>query len=163
MKTFKDMKKLLEGKDENGLTHFHVKQHLRTLPHVTGKRTDYGEWRITHRGLRGEDAENLAYYTTDHKDAINTATHMNDEIEKTKKMDQISKENMNKFENWLVKRDPEMLDEKNWIAGAFKDVKKRGTEGVCSGANYGGKSCPVGSKRYNMAKTMRKIAKKHGK
>jgi len=50
-----------------------------------------------------------------------------------------------------------------WIQGAFKDVKKRGTEGVCSGSNFGGPSCPKGSKRYNMAKNLRRIAKKKKK
>jgi hypothetical protein len=50
-----------------------------------------------------------------------------------------------------------------WIQGAFKDVKKRGTEGVCSGSKFGGPSCPPGSKRYNMAKNLRKIARKKKK
>ena len=48
----------------------------------------------------------------------------------------------------------------NWIQKAFKSIKKRGTEGVCTGNKYGGPSCPPGSKRYNMAKTLRKINKK---
>ena len=51
----------------------------------------------------------------------------------------------------------------NWIQKAFKSIKKRGTEGVCTGNKYGGPSCPPGSKRYNMAKTLRKMAKSRKK
>ena len=47
-----------------------------------------------------------------------------------------------------------------WIQKAFKSIKARGTEVVCSGDKFGGSSCPPGSKRYNMAKTLRKISKK---
>ena len=52
-----------------------------------------------------------------------------------------------------------IISEKNWIQKAFNDVKKRGTEGVCTGSKFGSKSCPPGSKRYNMAKNLRKISK----
>jgi len=45
-----------------------------------------------------------------------------------------------------------------WIQKAFADIKKRGTEGVCTGKKFGSASCPPGSKRYNMAKTLRKMA-----
>ena len=45
-----------------------------------------------------------------------------------------------------------------WIQKAFKSIKKRGTAGVCSGSKFGGPSCPKGSKRYNMAKNLRKMA-----
>ena len=47
-----------------------------------------------------------------------------------------------------------------WIQKAFKSAKKRGTEGVCSGDKFGTSSCPKGSKRYNMAVTLRKMAAK---
>jgi len=50
-----------------------------------------------------------------------------------------------------------------WIQSAFKDVEKRGTEGKCTGSKFGGPSCPPGSKAYNMAKNLRKIAKKRKK
>ena len=49
---------------------------------------------------------------------------------------------------------------KRWIQKAFEDIEKRGTKGVCTGDRFGGPSCPPGSKRYNMAKTLRKISKK---
>jgi len=48
----------------------------------------------------------------------------------------------------------------NWIQAAFKSIKSRGTEGVCSGSKFGGPSCPSGTRRYNMAKTMRALNKK---
>ena len=47
----------------------------------------------------------------------------------------------------------------NWIQDAEKDIERRGTEGVCSGENFGSEKCPPGSKRYNLAKTFRKMAK----
>jgi len=49
---------------------------------------------------------------------------------------------------------------KNWIQKATKSIKKRGTKGVCTGTKFGSKSCPPGSKRYNLAKTFRKMARK---
>jgi len=52
----------------------------------------------------------------------------------------------------------EKKDEK-WIQGAEKDIEKRGTEGVCTGDKFGGPSCKPGTKRYNLAKTFRKMAK----
>ena len=47
-----------------------------------------------------------------------------------------------------------------WIQKAFKSIEKRGTEGVCTGSKFGGPGCPKGSKRYNLAKTFKKMAKK---
>ena len=47
-----------------------------------------------------------------------------------------------------------------WIQKAFKKIKAKGTEGVCTGDKFGGPTCRPGTKRYNMAKTLRKIAKK---
>ena len=47
----------------------------------------------------------------------------------------------------------------NWIQDADKDIEKRGTEGVCTGDKFGSDSCPPGSKRYNLAKTFRKMAR----
>ena len=51
----------------------------------------------------------------------------------------------------------------DWIQDAEKDIERRGTEGVCTGDKFGGPSCPEGSKRYNLAKTFRKMAKKRRK
>jgi hypothetical protein len=50
-----------------------------------------------------------------------------------------------------------------WIQGAEKDIEKRGTEGVCSNGKLGGPTCKPGSKRYVLAKTFKKIAKKKKK
>ena len=62
-----------------------------------------------------------------------------------------------KFPGTIVKETP--LKEK-WIQKAFQSVKKRGTEGVCTGSKFGSSSCRPGTKRYNMAKTLRNINKK---
>jgi hypothetical protein len=50
-------------------------------------------------------------------------------------------------------------EDKDWIQGAEKDIERRGTEGVCTGDKFGSESCPKGSKRYNLAKTFRKMAR----
>jgi hypothetical protein len=47
-----------------------------------------------------------------------------------------------------------------WIQAVTKSIKKRGTEGVCTGSKFGGPTCKPGSKRYNLAKTFRKMSKK---
>ena len=46
-----------------------------------------------------------------------------------------------------------------WIQKATKSIEERGTKGVCSGSKFGSSSCPPGSKRYNLAKTFRKMAR----
>lgn len=48
---------------------------------------------------------------------------------------------------------------KKWIQKATASIKRRGTEGVCTGSKFGSKSCPPGSKRYNLAKTFKAMAK----
>ena len=50
-------------------------------------------------------------------------------------------------------------EDDKWIQGAEKDIEKRGTEGVCTGDKFGGPTCKPGTKRYNLAKTFRKMAK----
>ena len=62
----------------------------------------------------------------------------------------------------MVQEEINKLNEKDekWIQGAEKDIERRGTEGVCTGDKFGSESCPEGSKRYNLAKTFRKMAKK---
>lgn len=47
----------------------------------------------------------------------------------------------------------------DWIQDAEEDIEKRGTEGVCTGDKFGGPTCRKGTKRYNLAKTFRKMAK----
>ena len=46
-----------------------------------------------------------------------------------------------------------------WIQDATASIKERGTEGVCTGSKFGGPTCPAGSKRYNLAKTFKSMAK----
>ena len=52
--------------------------------------------------------------------------------------------------------------EGRWIQKVNKSIKARGTKGVCTGKKFGSKSCPPGSKRYNLAKTFKKMARKRG-
>ena len=60
----------------------------------------------------------------------------------------------------IIKEEVEkVLNEEDWIQDAEKDIEKRGTEGVCTGDKFGGPTCKPGTKRYNLAKTFRKMAK----
>ena len=45
----------------------------------------------------------------------------------------------------------------HWIQEATKNMR---TDKPCTGSKFGGQDCPPGSKRYNLAKTFRAIAKK---
>lgn len=51
------------------------------------------------------------------------------------------------------------MKKKNWIGAVTASIKRRGTKGVCTGSKFGSSSCPSGSKRYNLAKTFRKMNK----
>ena len=56
-----------------------------------------------------------------------------------------------------------MAKKKKWIQKAKASIKNRGTKGVCTGKKFGSSSCPPGSKRYNLAKTFKKMSKKRKK
>jgi hypothetical protein len=58
---------------------------------------------------------------------------------------------------------PRVDEAEKWIQGAEEDIEKRGTEGVCTGKKFGGPTCRSGTKRYNLAKTFRKMGKKRKK
>ena len=47
-----------------------------------------------------------------------------------------------------------------WIQEATASIKRRGTEGVCTGDKFGGPTCRPGTKRSNFAKSFKKMAKK---
>ena len=46
-----------------------------------------------------------------------------------------------------------------WIQKATASIKRRGTEGVCTGKKFGGPTCRPGTKRYNLAKTFKKMGR----
>ena len=46
-----------------------------------------------------------------------------------------------------------------WIQGVVAGIKRRGTSGVCTGEKFGSSTCPKGSKRYNLAVTLKKLSK----
>lgn len=50
---------------------------------------------------------------------------------------------------------------KQWMQKAAASIKKRGTEGVCTGSKFGGPTCRPGTKRYNLAKVFKSTAKKN--
>ena len=62
----------------------------------------------------------------------------------------------------IIKEELEGLlgEDEKWIQDAEEDIESRGTEGVCTGDKFGGPTCKPGTKRYNLAKTFRKMAKK---
>lgn len=50
-----------------------------------------------------------------------------------------------------------------WIQKATASIKRRGTEGVCTGSKFGGSSCPKGSRRYALAQTFHRMARNRAK
>lgn len=64
------------------------------------------------------------------------------------------------MQNFINYKDNKYLKKGGWIQKQSKSIKKRGTEGVCTGSKFGSSSCPPGSKRYNLQKTFRKMQKK---
>jgi len=56
-----------------------------------------------------------------------------------------------------------MAKHNKWIQKATASIKRRGTEGVCTGSKFGGPTCPPGSKRYNLAKVFKGMAKSRKK
>ena len=78
-------------------------------------------------------------------------------------MNQLVRESVDEFiQDNLELNEEELIEakKKKWIQKAFKSIKKKGTSGKCTGEKFGSESCPAGSKSYNMAKNLRKIAKK---
>jgi hypothetical protein len=61
--------------------------------------------------------------------------------------------------NPLSRKNSPLNKDDKWIQTAFAGVRESGNEGVCTGDKFGGPTCEPGSKRYNMAKTLRKINK----
>jgi len=57
----------------------------------------------------------------------------------------------------LLKRRNEMA--KKWIQKTTASIKRRGTEGVCTGSKFGGPTCRPGTRRYALAKTFKAIGK----
>ena len=49
---------------------------------------------------------------------------------------------------------------KKWIQKVTASIKRRKTKGVCTGKKFGSKSCLPGSRRYVLAKTFKKMARK---
>ena len=64
-----------------------------------------------------------------------------------------------KQNNPLSRKNSPLNKDDRWIQKATESIKERGTEGVCTGDKFGGPTCPPGSKRYNLAKTFKKMAK----
>lgn len=56
-----------------------------------------------------------------------------------------------------------MAKKKLWMQEASESIKRRGTEGVCTGSKFGGPTCPEGSKRYNLAKVFKRVSKRRKK
>jgi len=65
-----------------------------------------------------------------------------------------------KQNNPLSRKNSPLNKDDRWIQKATESIKKRGTEGVCTGDKFGGPTCPPGSKRYTLAKTFKAMAKK---
>ncbi len=72
----------------------------------------------------------------------------------------IPAEGMHMMPDGTMMADDQMKKGGKWIQDVAASIKRRGTEGVCTGDKFGSASCPPGSKRYNLAKTFKAMAKK---
>ena len=48
------------------------------------------------------------------------------------------------------------MAKKNWIKKVTDSIKRRGTEGVCTGSKFGGPTCRPGTKKMNKKKGNKK-------
>ena len=90
---------------------------------------------------------------------------LHETVNRGEELDQVMNEEEKDEEGYERPLEAELAEEKDddWIQDAEADIERRGTEGVCTGEKFGSDSCPPGSKRYNLAKTFRKMAKKRKK
>lgn len=56
----------------------------------------------------------------------------------------------------LEKSKDKVKKDGNWIKDAVADIKH---PGICTGSKLGSASCPVGSRQYALAMTLKKAAK----
>jgi len=66
----------------------------------------------------------------------------------------------------IIKKLPDenrQLAKGGWISGVQKSIKRRGTEGVCTGSKFGGPTCRPGTRRYALAQTFKKMARNRKK
>jgi len=90
---------------------------------------------------------------------------LHETVNRGEELDQVMNEEEKDEEGYERPLEAGLAEEKDddWIQDAEADIERRGTEGVCTGEKFGSDSCPPGSKRYNLAKTFRKMAKKRKK
>tara|TARA_R100001082_G_scaffold94234_1_gene61113 strand:+ start:986 stop:1693 length:708 start_codon:yes stop_codon:yes gene_type:complete len=132
---------------------------------------DYAHYKGTDKGYHGHTGASHGDQSATHRDymidprthsPISNASHYGiqgvNESDWIKYGGDVIDETAQKHEGMSRMSSPLNSDDR-WIQDAFDDVKARGTEGVCTGDKFGSSSCPPGSKRYNMAKTLRKMAK----
>jgi hypothetical protein len=75
-------------------------------------------------------------------------------------MDSLSKKNMQVLDTAYKAKPADKAKDGKWMQKASASIKRRGTEGVCTGSKFGGPTCKPGSKRYNLAKTFKAMSKK---
>jgi uncharacterized membrane protein YkvA (DUF1232 family) len=87
------------------------------------------------------------------------------ELDPSALLDEMMKEEKKDEEGYERPLEAGLAEKKDddWIQDAEEDIERRGTEGVCTGEKFGGPTCRPGTKRYNLAKTFRKMAKKRKK
>ena len=83
--------------------------------------------------------------------------YMNTVKPKGKDASDVAEENLKLTKEALSVMIQDVLEEKDWIQKVDKEIKKDGTEGVCTGKKFGGPTCRPGTQRYNLAKTFRKM------
>jgi len=136
---------------ENLLNEMPIDNHASKGPHKDGKKLKAKINKLSnkHKGLYDSVVEGYGQneYTSGNYDRdYKRLGKVEDKLERKEK-------------KYMKKFGTSPYQKKNWIQDATASIKARGTEGVCTGDKFGSSSCPPGSKRYNLAKTFKKMAK----
>jgi len=128
------------------------------------KKADGGKINIKKVGSRKAYGEMLKNRKQGYKDREDESLGMRTGKESSKKQSMKARRDESygawgKRPNQRINRAKGGKAKKNWIQGVNKSIKKRGTKGVCTGKKFGSASCPPRSKRYNLAKTFKKMAR----
>lgn len=107
-----------------------------------------------------DELDNYVYYPNKNQNIFyDEATKKFYKIENGKTISVIPRKKERKLFKPYFKRENIKFKSGGWIQNVNKSIKQRGTEGRCSGANFGGPDCPKGSPQYNLAVTFKKMAK----
>ena len=144
----KDYEKLGKVEDKLSKKEKKYKEKFNKSPYAPNMEGPLNKDRLSKTIDKAEDAYDEGNYKKAFRKGKSVARQAVRKGLKTKEEGKAFKENM-RSNLGLSMKGP--LNREGWIQEATASIKKRGTEGVCTGDKFGSASCPPGSKRYNLA------------